>query len=125
VLRPGFISTGQIDKLIKAEKYLESKLVSVNVPGLLFAHYSPRAKVFTEGVPNAGDGFLALSEIPTPRGAIRLASPETVDQFAQVLYQSLRSGDKNGMKRIFVSIPHGDGVAIAIRDRIQKAANAD
>jgi len=124
VLRPGSISTGQIDKFIEAEKFLENKLVIVNASGLLFAHYSPNAKVLTEGVPNVGDGFLALAEIPTPSGAIRLASPETVDQFAQVLYQSLRSGDKNGMKRIFVSIPHGDGVAIAIRDRIQKAANA-
>jgi L-threonylcarbamoyladenylate synthase len=124
VLRPGSISTGQIDELIKAEKCLESKLASVNAPGLLFAHYSPRAKVFTEGVPNAGDGFLALSEVPTPNGAIRLASPETIDQFAKVLYQSLRLGDKNGVKRIFVSIPHGDGVALAIRDRIQKAANS-
>ena len=125
VLRPGSISNGQIDKLIEAEKFLESKLVSVNAPGLLFAHYSPNAKVLTEGVPNVGDGFLALAEIPTPSGAIRLASPETVDQFAKVLYQSLRSADKNGMRRIFVSIPSGDGVAIAIRDRIQKASNAD
>ncbi len=125
VLRPGSISTGQIDKFIKAEKFLENKIVIVNAPGLLFAHYSPNAKVLKEGVPNVGDGFLALAEIPTPSGAIRLASPKTVDQFAQVLYQSLRLGDKNGMKRIFVSIPHGDGVAIAIRDRIQKAANAD
>ncbi len=125
VLRPGSISTSQVDKLIKAEKCFQSKLFSVNAPGLLFAHYSPRAKVFIEGVLNAGDGFLALSEVPTPSGAIRLASPETVDQFARILYQSLRSGDKQGLKRIFVSIPHGDGVAIAIRDRIQKAANAD
>lgn len=125
VLRPGYISNSQIDKFIDAEKCFESKLVSVNAPGLFFAHYSPNAKVLIEGVPNVGDGFLALAEIPTPTGAIRLASPETVDQFAKVLYQSLRSADKNGMKRIFVSIPHGDGVAIAIRDRIQKAAHAD
>ena len=125
VLRPGSISNGQIHKFIGAEKCLESKLVSVNAPGLLFAHYSPSAKVLTEGVPNVGDGFLALAEIPTPSGAIRLASPETVDQFAKVLYQSLRSADKNGIKRIFVSIPSGDGVAIAIRDRIQKAASSN
>ena len=125
VLRPGSISNGQIDKFIQAKECLESKLVSVNAPGLLFAHYSPNAKVFTEGVPNVGDGFLALAEIPTPSGAIRLASPETIDQFAKVLYQSLRSADKNGIERIFVSIPHGDGLALAVRDRIQKAANSD
>jgi len=125
VLRPGSISTGQIEKLIYSEKCSDSKKVSVNAPGLLSAHYSPNAKVFIEGVPNVGDGFLALAEIPTPSGAIRLASPETVDQFAKVLYQSLRSGDKNGLKRIFVSIPHGGGMALAIRDRIQKAASSN
>ena len=125
VLRPGSISTSQIDELIEAEKSLASKLVSVNAPGLLFTHYSPRAKVFTEGVPNTGDGFLALSEVPTPNGAIRLESPETIEQFAKVLYQSFRLADKKGMKRIFVSIPLGDDIAVAIRDRIQKAANSN
>jgi L-threonylcarbamoyladenylate synthase len=125
ILRPGYISKSQIEKFIDDEKRLESKLVSANAPGQHFSHYSPKAKVLTEGVPNVGDGFLALAEIPTPTGAIRLASPETIEQFAKVLYLSLRLGDKNGIQRIFVSIPHGDDLAIAIRDRIQKAGNAN
>ena len=35
-----------------------------------------------------GDGFIALSSIPTPSGSIRLASPADNEEFARVLYQA-------------------------------------
>jgi L-threonylcarbamoyladenylate synthase len=39
-----------------------------------------------------------------------------------ILYESLRMGDQKALKRIVVIPPDGDGIAIAIRDRLLKAA---
>jgi L-threonylcarbamoyladenylate synthase len=124
ILRPGSITTKQINNLISTNINLENESKNIKSPGMLFNHYSPNAQVITEGTPKLGDGFLALSDISTPSGAIRLASPETIEQYAKVLYQSLRLGDHRGLKRIFILVPEGDGVALAIRDRVQKASNS-
>jgi L-threonylcarbamoyladenylate synthase len=70
-----------------------------------------------------GDGFLALAEILTPIGVVRLASPKSVKEYAQVLYSALRLGDQLGLKNIVAVEPIGEGLAIAIRDRLNKAAS--
>jgi L-threonylcarbamoyladenylate synthase len=70
-----------------------------------------------------GDGFLAFADIPTPIGTVRLASPKNNEEYAQVLYSALRLGDQFGLKHIVVVEPRGSGLAIAIRDRLNKAAS--
>jgi L-threonylcarbamoyladenylate synthase len=96
---------------------------NIKTSGLLESHYAPKAKVFL-GVPALpGDGFLALAEIPTPIGTVRLASPKDDEEYAQVLYSALRLGDQVGLNNIVVVEPTGEGLAIAIRDRLNKAAS--
>jgi L-threonylcarbamoyladenylate synthase len=51
-----------------------------------------------------------------------LATPLTVDQFAKQLYESLRSADQQGLTKVVVVPPDGDGLAMAIRDRLNKAS---
>ena len=68
-----------------------------------------------------GAGFLALEEITTPEGMIRLSSPKTVDEYARVFYQSLREADHRRLETIVIAPPEGEGLATAIRDRIEKA----
>jgi L-threonylcarbamoyladenylate synthase len=92
-------------------------------PGLLDNHYAPKAKVFLTGTPSLGDGYIALSDLPTPVGAIRLASPKDNIEYAQILYESLRLGDIKCLKRIFVVPPNNQGVGLAINDRLVKAAS--
>ena len=70
-----------------------------------------------------GDGFIALAEGPTPIGAIRLASPSSIEDYARDLYAALRLGDQYGLNRISVIQPEGAGLAVAIRDRLGKAAS--
>jgi len=72
--------------------------------------------------PEVGDGFIALADIPTPPGVIRLAAPKTSEAFAHDLYAALRAGDAKELKRIVVNQPEGDGISIAIRDRLKRAA---
>jgi L-threonylcarbamoyladenylate synthase len=123
VLRPGAITLDLISSLIGFNINIAHTLNNLKVSGLLSSHYSPKAEVIIGGIPEAGEGFLALSDIPTPLGAIRLAAPNTIEQYARVLYQSIRAGDQKGLKKIIVILPKGSGMALAIRDRLQKAAN--
>ena len=38
-------------------------------------------------------GVLALADVPTPRGLVRLSEPATADDYARVLYAALREAD--------------------------------
>ena len=120
ILRPGAISEIMIEESTGLK--LRDRNEKIRVSGSLDQHYSPRAEVFIEGDIQDGDGFLALAEIPTPPNAIRISSPSTIEEFARILYQSLRDADARGLKRIKVILPAGNGLAFAIRDRVTRAA---
>ncbi len=102
-----------------SKKTLDS---TVKTSGLLKSHYSPKAEVVLGKYTEPGDGFLAMSDVPTPEGAIRLASPVTIDEYAKNLYSILRVADRNKLLRISVRMPEGEGLAEAIRDRLIKAS---
>ena len=53
---------------------------------------------------------------------IRLAAPNSVEDFARVMYAALREGDAKGLKSVVVVEPAGDGLALAIRDRLMRAS---
>ena len=94
----------------------------IRVSGSLENHYAPQASVVLDTTPNSGDGYIAMSNKPTPAGVIRLASPGSVEDFARILYASLREGDSQKLSRICIDQPQGDGLAIAICDRLQRAS---
>ena len=122
ILRPGAITKLMIDSVTGLKTNDHIKLNKIKASGLLESHYSPKAKVILNQMPESGSGFLALANIPTPDGAIRLDSPNTSEEYAKNLYESLRLGDKYGLKHIFVIEPDGPGIAKAIRDRVRRAA---
>jgi L-threonylcarbamoyladenylate synthase len=125
VLRPGAITQGMIEKLgIRLNKFSSSE-INVRVSGSMESHYSPEAKViFNESAQN-GDGFLAMSNTPTPTGAIRLASPRSVQEFAAQLYSALRAADKQRLKKIVILLPPDQGLGSAIIDRVKKASTRE
>jgi L-threonylcarbamoyladenylate synthase len=95
----------------------------IRVSGSLESHYSPKAKVVLDSQPQSGDGFIALNSISTPTGAVRLAAPTSVENFAREIYSALRFADAQGLTKVCVIQPEGDGLAAAIRDRLKRAAN--
>jgi L-threonylcarbamoyladenylate synthase len=124
ILRPGAVTIEMIEEVLDIELDLGSApSKEIKAPGILASHYSPNAKIYLSGLPSPGDGYIALSDFPTPAGAIRLASPKDNDEYAQILYESLRSADSKGLKNVFVVPPHNQGVGLAINDRLVKAAN--
>jgi hypothetical protein len=80
----------------------------IRVSGSLENHYAPKANVILDQEPFAGSGFIALESTPTPAGVIRLASPMTVEEFARVLYESLREGDHQNLETIYIEQPLGE-----------------
>jgi L-threonylcarbamoyladenylate synthase len=129
ILRPGAITIEMIEEVtaLKVSNSLIIKSIdieeeAIRVSGSLDSHYAPRAKVFLDRQPGSGSGFIALDSIETPDGAIRLAAPKTVEDFARIIYSALREGDHQGLESIYIAQPTGDGLAIAIRDRLSRSA---
>lgn len=122
ILRPGAITIEDI----RGATGLEVETVErseIRVSGSLENHYAPEAEVVLDITPQPGDGFIALADISTPPGVIRLAEPKSPESFAHLLYASLREGDAKELNRIVVVQPQGDGISIAIRDRLKRAAS--
>ena len=124
ILRPGAITATMINELlgIQIEVFVKNNSDQIRAPGLLESHYSPKARVYLSGVPATGDGFIALSEFPTPPGVVRLASPVTNEEYARTLYRGLRLADSKKLTNVFVVPPDGDDISVAICDRLQKAS---
>ena len=131
VLRPGAITQSQIDDVL--EQTSDNQPVNaIKAPGLLASHYAPKAKVllandFEEVQELARNisglfGFIATEKLPTPTGSLRLSMPKDNEDYAKELYDALRNGDDQGLQNIIAVLPEGDDIAIAIRDRLAKAA---
>jgi len=123
VLRPGGITI----EMIKGSTGLtpgEAVVLKeeIRVSGSLEKHYSPAAKVILDTQPITGQGFIALLGSKTPDGVIRLAEPKNVVEFARDLYAALRKADEMDLAEVVVEQPQGDGLAIAIRDRLERAS---
>jgi phosphoribosyl-ATP pyrophosphohydrolase len=50
------------------------------------------------------------------------AEYESDEDLARVLYAALRAADEQRLKCVVVAQPAGDGIAVAIRDRLKRAA---
>jgi len=120
ILRPGAITEAMIEE-VTGLKVTDAQS-EIRVSGSLENHYAPEATVALDVIPQSGDGYIAMSETKTPSGVIRLAAPETIDEYARTLYAALREGDSQKLVRICVDQPQGDGLAVAICDRLQRAS---
>ena len=120
ILRPGAITQEMIEE-VTGIKVTDAQS-EIRVSGSLENHYSPEATVVLNQAPKSGEGFIAMKDIATPAGVIRLASPSSIEEYARTLYAALRHGDAQGLAAICVIPPSGDGLAIAIRDRLLRAS---
>ncbi len=120
ILRPGAITVEMIETVTGVR--VVNREDEIRVSGSLEHHYAPSARVILDGTAEVGDGFIALQSVATPEGAIRLASPLNNEDFARQIYQSLRDADAQSIERVIVVQPEGEDIAIAIRDRLGRAA---
>ena len=120
ILRLGAVTEAMIESITPIDS--DSDLEEIRVSGSLTRHYSPRARVVIDREVKSGEGLIALSEVMTPAGVIRLSSPNSIEEYARLLYSALRKGDSQGLEVVVVIPPRGDGLAAAIRDRIMRAS---
>ena len=121
ILRPGWVTVEMIEQTTNL--VLDESESNLRVSGALENHYAPKARVVLDEPAASGDGFIAMCDVETPEGVVRLASPKTLDEYARVLYQALREADVQALKRVVIWQPIGNGIAIAIRDRLRRASN--
>jgi L-threonylcarbamoyladenylate synthase len=128
ILRPGAITSQMISESTGLEVVGQTSdgaavdSIAIRVSGSLEAHYAPAATVVLDQSPVAGQGFIAMADVVADEGVVRLAAPKTHEEFARVLYSALRAADAQGLKTVVVAQPQGDGIAVAIRDRLKRAA---
>jgi L-threonylcarbamoyladenylate synthase len=130
ILRPGAVTVAMIEESTGLSVGVSTSVNSepvdeeeIRVSGSLVSHYAPVAKVVLDQSPVAGQGFIAMADVATPEGVVRLAAPKSDEEFARVLYAALRAADEQGLQTIVVAQPEGDGIAIAIRDRLKRSAS--
>jgi L-threonylcarbamoyladenylate synthase len=124
ILRPGAITAEMVQEVIGLTPTFTNSVTGeeIRVSGSLEKHYAPAARVILDQTPVTGQGFIAPSRRVTPTGVKRLAAPKNLDEFARDLYAALRKADELGLAEVVVEQPQGDGLAIAIRDRLERAS---
>lgn len=105
-------------------------------PGMLSRHYSPRTPLFllAKGQtppPPQGPGKRAWVHLCRPVGYVDthacdilwLADRDNLKEAARNVFAMLRRLDRSGYSSIFVETPPPEGIGLALRDRLQRAAS--
>jgi L-threonylcarbamoyladenylate synthase len=120
ILRPGAIEKEKIEEVSGKRVLVDFSTNSIRTSGQFKSHYAPKTLVYLDGVPQVGDGYIALDHYKTPKGSVRLASPSDNLQFANQLYSALRLADRYRLSRVFVEVPKDGPLSAAIIDRLSK-----
>ena len=123
ILRPGAITVEMIEQSTGLTVVGSVEEPEIRVSGSLDSHYAPVATVVLDQSPTVGQGFIAMADVVAADGVVRLAAPKTHEEFAHDLYAAFRAADEQGLATVVVQQPAGDGIAIAIRDRLKRAAH--
>jgi L-threonylcarbamoyladenylate synthase len=120
VLWPDDYGVALIDECTVGEIILSYSQISLR--SLLENHCVAIAKVILSETPTQGLGLIPNANIETPTGVSRLAPPRNNQEFMHLFSSHLREGEANDLSKIVVSKSIGKMIAIAVRDRLTKAA---
>ena len=143
VLRLGGVSLERLADVLGSEPGVSvtddavTQAGGARAPGMLEAHYAPRARVEVVDEPALAARASALAAVE-PALTVVVLAPGTVDglpvdvielepagppdDFARVLYDRLRQADRLGADVLLVVPPPAHGVGAAVRDRLRRAA---
>lgn len=137
LLRVGGVPSEQIEETLRQS--LDADDRSVRVPGQHLLHYSPDARVLLVEPGDLVDDALSASRagrrvgvlLPPGIDATQLRSdasvlftvvPESVEEYASLLYRLLREFDEAGCDIVLASLPEARGLGAALCDRLRRAA---
>jgi L-threonylcarbamoyladenylate synthase len=121
ILRHGAIgATALAAALGMAVATQPGRATTVRAPGMLAAHYAPRAALV---LAEDGEGAAAAARLRASGGHVaELTLPAEPHAAARSLYASLRALDAGGYDTIVVTLPADVEANAAVRDRLQRAA---
>ena len=133
VLRPGGLAVEEISRVLGREVPVRTS-ATVRVSGSLASHYAPRAgvvlaepsevaaRVAALRAQGRSVGVLGPPTIPLPPDVPRYDVPEDPAGAARLLYMRLREADLSGHDVLVACLPRAEGLGIAVRDRLARAA---
>ena len=120
VLRHGGVAAEQLAKLLGGE-LVTTPTGPARAPGMLASHYAPTCRVEL-----ADDGDTARARrdelVAAGRRADVLDPGPNGEAYARHLYGWLREADERGLDVLVVVPPPAEGLGVAVRERLQKAA---
>lgn len=120
LLRPGSISTEDIETILKSKLMPPSGLS--RAPGMLESHYAPNSVV--ELVETSSDAQARAQHLRNASLRVWVLDySDDVNAYAQNLYEFLRAADRAGCDVVVAVMPADVGIGIAIRDRLIKASS--
>jgi len=148
VLRPGGVSAERLAEVLGREPAVATDAprgaVGARAPGMLAAHYAPRARVEVVEADAAAARVATLLAAVDPAGggppAVGLLAPAALhgvatdavvlepvgppDDYARLLYARLRQADRLGLDVLVCVPPPAVGLGVAVRDRLRRAARS-
>ena len=143
LLRPGHITRHEIEAVLKTELMLispqtdQTNQAEQRAPGMMAVHYAPATLAVLCPVDRLPDMIQEMNARNKKIGILTyrleqaenrlihvIRMPEQADDYAQVLYTSLRELDSLHLDRILVEQPPNDEAWRAINDRLCKATSA-
>lgn len=143
LLRPGYITKEQLEDAMGCAVALSDAVLhklkdgeSAASPGMKYKHYAPKADVtILKGSFDAykeymkshcADGVYALcftgEEPALPCPCVTYGHADKPDEQAHALFSALRELDARGAKTVFARCPAQEGVAMAVYNRLLRAA---
>lgn len=138
LLRPGGLPVAAIEDALQQKIALtQAAGRALRVPGALAAHYAPatplelhsddvlwqRARqLAAQGRKVAVLGLGDAGECAASGGFAHVPMPDLADEYARVLYATLRRLDQAGFDRLLAEMPPDRQPWLAVRDRLRRAA---
>jgi len=119
ILRPGALSSDECRAVIGD---VDSDATGPSrAPGMLASHYAPRCRLLlAETASEAADLVHDLERTGT---TVRILDGSgDVSRLARSLYDDLRRADADGIDTVVAVLPRPEGLGLAVRDRLAKAA---
>jgi L-threonylcarbamoyladenylate synthase len=126
ILRPGGVSREQLEKVIGPVQLAtsvgdEAAATGLAGPGMTLKHYAPRAAVeLFESPPELHARADKLRGEGKRVGVLDTAT--TIERLAQTVFAQLRDLDTQGIEVILCQLPSPQGLGLAVRDRLLRAA---
>ncbi|MDW5417244.1 L-threonylcarbamoyladenylate synthase [Iodobacter sp. CM08] len=135
LLRPGGVPRAAIEAVLgqTIEHQKSTSTANIRVSGLLDSHYAPRTTLLTgtqaqieaEAIRRSGQKLAIVHTLALTQNisAQSVVMPDNANDYAQVIYATLRDLDQQGLDAILLVLPQGEAAWLAVHDRLGRAAH--